>query len=61
MLASLSFGLVAFGALLRAADVTGTWNLHWKTPDGYQHDSQLTLTETSGKLSGQDLQPSRAP
>ena len=27
--------------------------MHWKTPDGYQHDSQLTLTDSSGKLTGE--------
>lgn len=52
-MARLFIALVAFGASLLAADATGTWNMHWKTPDGYQHESQLTLTDTGGKLSGQ--------
>jgi len=43
----------AFVAAVSAADVNGTWNMHWKTPDGYQHDSQLTLTDSSGKLTGE--------
>lgn len=46
-------GLFAIGASALAADVSGTWNMHWKAPDGYEHDSVLTLVEASGKLSGQ--------
>lgn len=53
MLARFGMAFVAFAASLSAADVSGTWNMHWKTPDGYQHDSQLTLAETSGKLAGE--------
>ncbi len=45
--------LFAFAASVAAADVNGGWNMHWKTPDGYQHNSLLTLTENSGKLSGE--------
>jgi len=53
MLARFGIAFVAIGASLSAADVNGTWNMHWKTPDGYQHDSQLTLADASGKLTGE--------
>lgn len=48
----IAIGVIGTAAITFAADVSGNWNMHWKAPDGTEHDSTLILQDASGRLSG---------